>query len=190
MGAILTQQTTWGNVEKAMSNLKGAGALSVEGICGLGTARLERLIRPSGYFRQKAARLRGFCVSVRGSYGSVEAMSSAPAGELADYLMSVRGIGKETRDSIMLYAAGKRAFVIDAYTRRIVARLLGLGEEPGYDELQAAFEGSAGTGVALYKDMHAQFVELGKRHCRKTGPLCAGCPALPMCSYGRRGAPA
>ncbi len=171
-------------MERAIANLKNANALSLDGICGLGTAELEGLVRPSGYFRQKAARLKGFCSFVKARHGSLEAMKRLGGPNLRAELLSVNGIGNETCDSIMLYALGKRIFVVDAYTKRIVSRLLGLRNEPSYDELQEAFHSALRKDIGLYKDMHAQLVELAKRHCTKSDPLCEGCPLLEMCTRG------
>lgn len=182
---MLTQQTTWTNVEKAIANLKKDNALSLDAIAGMRRRRLEAAIRPSGYFRQKAARLREFCRLIREKHGSLDGMLALGPEELREALMSANGIGKETCDSIMLYAAGKPVFVIDAYTKRIVTRVFGLADEPDYDALQAAFQNAMKPDITLYKDMHAQLVELAKRHCRKRDPLCASCPALAMCAYGK-----
>ncbi len=171
-------------MEKAIVNLRAAKALSLDGICGLNISELERLIRPSGYFRQKATRLKGFCLFVRDAHGSLETLAAMDDKKLRELLLSINGIGKETCDSIMLYALGKRIFVIDAYTKRIVSRMLGIGRELEYDELQGAFHSSMRRDAGLYKDMHAQLVELAKRNCTKREPRCAKCPVLDMCRHG------
>jgi endonuclease III related protein len=122
-GAHLTQNTAWTNVERALANLRKAGVLTVEGIRGIRIARLERLIRPSGYFRQKARRLKTFVAFLDRQYGgSLEALFAEPTAKLREELLSLNGIGPETADSILLYAGNHAVFVVDAYTRRVLER--------------------------------------------------------------------
>lgn len=182
IGAILTQQTNWKNVEKAIANLKANGLLSIKAIANADPYILERMVRPSGYYRQKAARLRNFSQYVVGNHGSLRRMLSQDAQSLRKELLGINGIGKETADSIILYASEKPVFVIDAYTIRIVDRVFGI--EYKYDKLQAAIENSIERDVKLYKDFHAQFVELGKRYCKKE-PVCSSCPLSAKCLYSR-----
>ncbi len=182
IGAILTQQTSWKNVEKAISNLRDEGLLDLRKISAASTPRLERCIRPSGFYRQKAGRLKGFARHVFSNYSSLDEMFSKGAGELREELLSINGIGKETADSISLYAAGKLMFVIDAYTKRILSRVYGSDQRIAYDELRFNISGSIPDDLELYKDFHAQFVELGKRYC-KTKPLCNECPVKSYCRY-------
>ncbi|MEM3841549.1 MAG: hypothetical protein QXN59_02570 [Candidatus Micrarchaeaceae archaeon] len=184
IGAVLTQQTSWNNVEKALRNLKAAGALSVEAVSAIGIGRLERLIKPSGFYRQKARRLKSLCSKIM-SYGSLEGFFSMPIGELRRELLGLSGIGPETADSIILYAAGKPSFVIDAYTRRAMERICGVGASESYEELQEYFSSRIRRSTKLYKDMHAQFVELCKHYCKKSEPICAECPLRRYCSFGR-----
>ena len=176
VGAILTQNTAWSNVEKAIANLRAARALTPKAIARMRLARLARLIRPSGYYNQKAKRLRAFVRWMLERYGSVAAMRRARAGALRAELISRNGIGPETADSILLYVLDKRSFVIDAYTRRVLARLgLARGSEP-YDELRELFERNLPCSKELYNEYHALFVALGKDLCRPQNPRCEACP--------------
>lgn len=176
-GAILTQNTAWTNVEKALKELGRAGLLSPEGIAACRLPRLERAIRSSGYFRQKARRLREFCERLFADHpeGLANWFAAAPAGELRSELLSYRGVGPETADSMTLYAAGKPSFVIDAYTRRIGGRL-GLARGLSYEGWKELFEAALTPEVKVYNEYHALLVKLGKDFCRKTKPLCAACP--------------
>ena len=188
IGAVLTQQTSWRNVEKAISNLRDAGALSIEAISSIDMKRLDRLITPSGFHRQKAARLKALSASIISEYGSLEKFLSMPTAMLRERLLSMNGIGPETADSIILYAAGRPVFVIDAYTRREMQRICGIGEAESYSWLQEYFHRELGPKTALFKDMHAQFVELGKRYCRKS-PKCQDCPLGDVCMFALLKAP-
>ncbi len=182
VGAILTQQTTWSNVEKAIANLKGAGLMGLGQISSCSERKLAGLIRPSGYYRQKAKRLRGICREIAAAYGTLEGMFRLERGELRRALLGMKGIGNETADSIILYAAEKPIFVIDAYTERVMKRLSGRESAIGYTELQAYFTRNMAEDLDRYKEAHAQFVELGKRYCRPV-PLCGGCPLRKWCAY-------
>ncbi len=185
IGAILTQQTSWKNVEKAITNLKGEGLIDLESIRKARAHSIERCIRPSGFYRQKAAHLKNFAEYVHSNYKSIDTMLSKDSGELREELLSIRGIGKETADSIMLYAAGKHMFVIDAYTRRITSRIYDSDPKIPYDELRFDISGSIPEDLDMYKDFHAQFVELGKNYC-KTKPLCNECPVKSYCHYNSK----
>lgn len=178
VGAILTQNTNWGNVEKAIANLKREGALDPASIHEMPVARLASLIRPSGYFNVKARRLKAFMdFLMDGHSGSMGRMKRRSAASLRESLLAVDGIGPETADSIILYALGKPVFVIDAYTRRVLSRhgLMDHGEP--YGRFQEAFHSCYGTGgnAAFFNEYHALFVAVGKRFCRRR-PLCAACP--------------
>jgi endonuclease-3 related protein len=141
VGAYLTQNTAWTNVERAIDNLRHAGALSIEGIRSTPVEELEQLIRPAGYFRQKAARLKRFVEHLDAGYsGSLDALFARPAEELRDELLSLNGIGPETADSILLYAACKEVFVVDAYTHRIFERHALATPATPYDEIRLAVE--------------------------------------------------
>lgn len=189
IGAVLTQQTSWRNVEKAISSLRDANALSVKAISSIDTKKLEKLIRSSGFYRQKAARLKKLCRHIISEYGSLRKFLSMDADKLRQELLSMEGIGQETADAIVLYAAGKPSFVIDAYTIRAMERIIGKGRRFSYTDLQGYFTERLPRDVELYKDMHAQFVELGKRYCFKTKPLCSECPLAGVCSYGKGSIP-
>ncbi|MCW6161361.1 MAG: endonuclease III domain-containing protein [Candidatus Micrarchaeales archaeon] len=181
-GAILTQQTSWSNVEKAITNLKSHGALDPAKIASMPEERLQKLIRSSGFYRQKAKRLKAVSKHIISSSGSVKAFLSKDKAALRKELLSMDGIGPETADSVLLYAAGKRIFVVDAYTKRIMSRLYGTNPKIGYDELQSHFHAELPKSVSIYKDMHAQLVELGKNYC-KTKPECSPCPLKGGCKY-------
>ena len=189
IGAILTQQTSWRNVEKAISSLRDANALSVKAISSMRIGMLEKLIRSSGFYRQKARRLKKLCSHIISEYGSLGRFLSMDIDRLRPELLAMDGIGQETADAIVLYAAGKPSFVIDAYTIRAMERIAGKGRRFGYAELQGYFTERLPRDVELYKDMHAQFVELGKRYCLKTKPICNECPLAGICSHGKVGIP-
>jgi endonuclease-3 related protein len=184
VGALLTQNTAWRNVERAIAALERAGALSAEGIAALDEERLAELVRPSGYYRQKAARLKGLVAFIEGE-GGLEALLARPAPELREALLSVKGVGPETADSIVLYAAGKPAFVVDAYTRRIASRLGLCQPDASYDELQRLFASSLPEDVPLFNEYHALLVALGKDVCLKREPRCDGCPLAELCPFPR-----
>ena len=177
VGAILTQNTAWVNVEKAMERLKTEGALRWPVLHEVALERLAEWIRPSGYFNLKARRLRALTTFIAEAYGGrLEAMLAESAGRLREGLLGVWGIGPETADSIILYAAGRPVFVVDAYTRRMMERHGWLqGGEP-YDEVAARFSRPLPTEAALYNEFHALVVRLAKRHCFARNPDCEGCP--------------
>jgi endonuclease-3 related protein len=182
LGAILVQNTSWTNVERALECVRGAGRLSFEGLSALSAARIAALIRPSGTFRVKAARVRAFLDFLGSAYGGrVEAMRAEDPWVLRRRLLGVHGIGPETADSIALYAAGQPLFVVDAYTRRAFTRL-GLLQSGalGYDEVQRFFMDRLPRDAALFNDYHAQIVRLGKEICRPR-PRCGACPLETIC---------
>ncbi len=181
IGAILTQNTSWKNVEKAINNMKEGNAVSMSKIARMNPRALETMIRPSGFYRQKAKRLKGFAVYVAKNYGSLGKFFSKDTMELRTELLNTNGIGPETADSIVLYAAEKPVFVIDAYTNRIMERVYGI-DGLDYGELQSHISNAIKKDVMLYQDFHAQFVELAKNHCRKV-PICANCPLEKVCSF-------
>ncbi len=189
-GAILTQNTAWTNVEKALGRLRGAGLLPGTGdkIAACPLPRLARLIRPSGCYRQKARRLGDFFSRTAQEHpeGLERWFRSAKAPELRRELLVYKGVGSETADSIVLYAAGLPSFVIDAYTRRIGQRL-GLGRGEDYDGWKRIFEAGLPRRTDVYNEYHALLVRLAKEFCRKSAPLCGGCPLRKECQYaGRR----
>ena len=181
LGAILVQNTSWKNVERALLGLRRRGLLSYERLARLPPSRLAPLVRSSGYFRVKARRVRAFVDFLGAEYGGrVEAMRGDEPGRLREKLLRVVGIGRETADSIILYAAGHPVFVVDAYTRRVFARLGWIeGQEP-YDEVQKLFMERLPPDAALYNDFHAQIVSLGKDVCRPV-PRCGECPLDDLC---------
>lgn len=181
VGAILVQNTSWANVEKALAALRAAGRLSYAGLAGLDHAALAALIRPSGCYNVKAARLAAFVEFLGREYGGrAEAMSAREPSELRAQLLAVRGIGRETADSIILYAASLPVFVIDAYTRRVFSRLGMIAGDETYDALQHRFMRELPADVALFNDYHAQIDLHAKDVCRKR-PLCNRCPLEPTC---------
>lgn len=194
VGAFLTQNTSWKNVELALKNLRRAGVLNVGGIRRTPITRLEELIRPSGYFRQKAARLKGFVAYLdRRHAGSLSRMFSQPVESLRDELLALNGVGPETADAILLYAGKLPVFVVDNYARRVFTRhgILNRGEK--YEQIRSLVE-DAMTEVETrhpasslareelvhrLNEFHALLVEVGKRHCGKMAK-CSGCPLEPL----------
>ncbi|MBD3334685.1 MAG: hypothetical protein GF355_04135 [Candidatus Eisenbacteria bacterium] len=176
LGAILTQNTAWTNVERALANLRSRGWLNLRSLRGVRRDRLAAAIRPSGYYRQKARKLKAFIAFLDQTYaGSLQKMARAETGLLRRQLLDVWGIGAETADSILLYAFHRPVFVVDAYTQRVMARHGWGPARAGYEELRGYFETSLPPDVENWNDFHAQFVWLGKHHCRPR-PQCAGCP--------------
>jgi len=148
VGAYLTQNTAWTNVEQALANLRTAALLSMEGIRKVTRGKLERLIRPSGYFRQKARRLKTFVAFLDKNYGgSLDQLFAQPTGKLREELLSLNGVGPETADSILLYAGNHAVFVVDAYTRRILDRHGILAAEADYEEIRSLFEKALATAT-------------------------------------------
>jgi len=177
VGAILTQNTNWTNVEKAIANLKSHRCLSPGRIRMLSERKLAELIRPSGYFNQKARRLKDFVHHLEANYGgSMAAMARSGQNELRQELLHLKGIGPETADSILLYALNKPFFVIDAYTKRVLTRHGFVDEQATYHEMQELFHVHLERELSLYNEYHALFVRLCKEHCAKRLPLCEGCP--------------
>jgi len=177
VGAILTQNTSWSNVERAIKHLDEAGALDPKVISSLDISQLERLIRPSGFFRVKAARLKALVEYIMVEFhGDVEAMGLSPGWELRRDLLALHGVGEETADSILLYALGKPFFVVDAYTKRILKRCGLIQGSESYGEVQRLFMDALPGDVELFKEYHALLVELGKGYCKTRNPWCEGCP--------------
>ena len=177
VGAILTQNTSWTNVARAIANLRKARLLSPLGIEKASPATIEALIRPSGYFRQKTRKLKAFCAFLRRNYsGSLRKMFARPTAALREELLGVFGIGPETADSILLYAGKHPVFVVDAYTKRMLARHGWVGEDARYEDVQKLFEAQFPGDTAQFNEFHALIVQSGKRYCRTREPLCAECP--------------
>lgn len=177
LGAILTQNTAWTNVEMALKRLQTAGLELPEHFLRFPAARLARHIRSSGYFNQKAKKLK-IAAKVFSHPGALE-LRSAPS---RDQLLALWGIGRETADSILLYAFGRPVFVVDAYTRRIFTRLGALDGDESYDEIQGKFHRRLPANAELFNELHALIVEHAKQHCRSK-PVCPGCPLARSCRY-------
>jgi endonuclease-3 related protein len=175
-GAILTQNTNWGNVEKAIDNLRNEGKLDALAIHRMSVQRLSSLIRPAGYFNVKAKRLKHFVdFLVKGYGGRMAKMKKEELPSIREGLLGVNGIGPETADSIILYALEKPVFVIDAYTKRVLSRHTIMEHDASYDCFQELFHANLGKDFRLFNEYHALFVRVAKECCR-TKPLCKGCP--------------
>jgi endonuclease-3 related protein len=194
VGAILTQNTAWTNVEKAITNLKRAWVLDASAMLSIDDDELAELIRPSGYFNLKAKRLKGFLNFLdQEADGDLDALFAEPLEILRPKLLGVYGIGPETADSILLYAASKPSFVVDAYTMRIFSRLGIVDAGTSYHAMQSLFMDNLPQDVALYNEYHALIVALGKDFCRPKRPKCEGCwmgsgdGFSPICGVGLAG---
>jgi endonuclease III related protein len=177
VGAILTQNTAWANVERAIEQLKAEGALSASFLHQVDETVLSEWIRPAGYFRIKARRLKNFFdFYVQEYQGQVKKIKNQSLEFLRPQLLSVKGIGPETADSILLYALGMPTFVVDAYTYRIFSRHQLIDEDIGYEELRAYFMDHLPSDPQLYNEYHALLVRLGKEYCKKKNPRCEECP--------------
>ncbi len=181
VGAVLTQNTAWRNVEKAIGNLKREGLLDPESILRTPDDVLRELIRPAGFYNQKVRRLKAVCKLIVGS-GGLEELFSLPLKDLRDTLLSVKGIGPETADAIILYAANKPTFVVDRYTHRIFTRLGIWDGNYDYDGIKKLVESEIPPNVDVYKEFHAVIDEHAKRICRKR-PFCSVCPLRDLCPY-------
>jgi endonuclease-3 related protein len=183
IGAILTQSAAWTNVEQAIINLKKAGALNPTTLNLIPVGNLAALIRPSGYYNAKARKIKAFVEQLVGSYsGSLTEMFARETTALRGELLSIYGIGPETADSIILYAARKPVFVIDAYTRRIIARLGLTTDKASYTALQALFMDNLPHDEKLYNEYHALLVRHGKETCKRS-PLCHHCCLSALCRF-------
>ncbi len=180
VGAILTQNTNWGNVEKAIANLNAQGCMSVAALHAISQADLAELIRPAGYYNVKAKRLKNFIAVVHEGWGDdVEAFLDRDVHALREELLAINGVGRETADSIILYAAHKPSFVVDAYTYRIMVRHHLIDPEDDYEAIKELFETYLPEDVELWNDYHAQLVAVGKNFC-KPRARCEGCPLEPF----------
>ena len=181
VGAILVQNTAWTNAERAITNLRAVRLLTAAALEKVSLAKLARLIRPSGYFRQKARKLKAFVHFLRTSYrGSLAAMFRTPTNDLRQQLLRVHGIGPETADSILLYAGNHPVFVVDAYTRRILNRHgLTHGKE-SYEGVRGLFEQSLPKDAKLFNEYHALIVHTGKHHCQRRVAICSNCALRPL----------
>ena len=193
VGAILTQSTAWGNVEKALASLRAAGCWSFEAIAALPEPELAAIIRSSGYYNAKARKLQAFANHALERHGGdLDRMFAHDVGELRTELLSIHGIGEETADDIIVYAAEKPSFVIDSYTRRVIDRM-GLappGRNPGYGKYQALFQDNLPAETPLFNEFHALLDHHAKVTCVKTGPRCPGCCLADLCPTGAKTAQA
>jgi endonuclease-3 related protein len=175
-GAILTQNTSWTNVEKAILNIKAADCLTPEKLHNLDHEQLAELIRPAGYFNIKAKRLKSFLNWLFQNHdGRLEDLEAINTSQLREELLSIKGIGPETADSILLYAFEKPVFVVDAYTARVAVRHHLIDTEAGYHGLQDLFQSNLRQDVRLFNEYHALLVQIGKNFCRPK-PKCQACP--------------
>ena len=177
IGAILTQNTNWSNVVKAIDRLKEHNLLSIKNLNKVTTEELAQLIRPSGYYNQKAIKIKRFVEFLNENYsGNIFKLFGEDLYTLRDKLLNIKGIGPETADSIILYASNKPIFVVDAYTHRILYRHNLITEETSYQEMQDIFMDSLPDDTELFNEYHALIVKVGKEHCKKKIPICNGCP--------------
>ena len=177
LGAILTQNTAWANVERALARLRQRGLLSFRALERLPQRRLALLIRPSGYFNQKAKKIKHFLRFWRERCGgSLTRMFRWPTDRLREQLLTVNGIGRETADSILLYAGSHPVFVVDAYTRRILERHQLIRPAASYEEIRNLFESNLPRDAKMYNEYHALLVKVGKNWCKKRNPDCSHCP--------------
>ncbi len=185
VGAVLTQNTAWTNVERALERLTARIPLHPQAILDLPLDELARLLQPSGYFNVKARRLRVFCEGFV-AQGGMDRLAALETGELRRRLLAMVGIGPETADDMLLYAFARPVFVVDAYTRRVFARLGLLAGHEGYETIRAEFEFALGPEVPLYNEYHALIVRHGKDVCR-TRPRCPECALKPDCPVAKAG---
>jgi endonuclease-3 related protein len=185
VGAVLVQNTAWKNVEKAIANLKDAGLLDIAALHGMQAEELAELIRSAGYYRVKAQRLKRLIGFIHEQYdGSLDALFADDLETARMGLLSVNGVGPETADSILLYAGHRPTFVVDTYTKRILARHGWIDFEADYHELKEHMEAGLPREVELYNEFHALLVRVGHLHCRKT-PKCDQCPLYDLLPNGK-----
>lgn len=184
VGAVLTQNTAWRNVETAIARLRERGWLSAPALVNAPVEELRECLRPSGYYNVKTRRLLAACQTwqVLGGEAGIAAMTTRAAREA---LLGVKGLGPESVDDVLLYGFYRPVFVVDAYTRRIFSRVGVVPADIGYDRLQAAFEAELPRDAARFNEAHALIVGLGKDFCRPRLPRCSACPLQPVCDHGR-----
>ena len=186
VGAILTQNTNWKNVERAIANLKREVLLDPRALDEVDAERLGEAIRPAGYYRMKARRLKNLMHLLAERFGGdLEVLFALPTAALRETVLGVSGIGPETADSILLYAAGRPVFVVDAYTARILYRHGMIESGATYEDLQSLFDGALADDVDLYQEYHALLVAVGKDFCKKRAPQCDGCPLARFLEEGQ-----
>ncbi|KAF0283718.1 endonuclease III domain-containing protein [Spiribacter roseus] len=184
VGAVLTQNTAWRNVETAIARLRARDWLSPSAIVNAPVDELRECLRPSGYYNVKTQRLRAACETwlALGGEAGIDAMPTTTARA---ELLAVRGLGPESVDDVLLYGFHRPVFVVDAYTRRIFSRVGVVPASIGYDDLQAAFEAELPRDAARFNEAHALIVSVGKDYCRPRLPRCSACPLQPACDHGR-----
>jgi len=181
IGAILTQSTAWTNVEKAIANLKAEGLLDARALCSISIDELAALIRSSGYYNAKAAKVKAFVEHLISEHGGdLDRLFAADTPSLRRELLSIHGVGQETADSILLYAAHRPVFVIDAYTKRIIDRLGLAPENDSYHSYQLLFTDNLQHDEGMFNEYHALLVRHGKEVCRKK-PVCKSCCLIDAC---------
>ena len=186
VGAILTQSTAWTNVERAINNLRRENLLTPRAMERMQVGRLARFVRSSGYFRQKAKKLKAFVNFLRREFrGSLARMFRMPTHELRKKLLDVHGIGPETADSILLYAGNHPVFVVDAYTKRVLVRHGWVSTRANYEEMRAFFETNLDPDAPRFNEFHALLVQTGKHWCRPREPRCGECPLQRFLEEGR-----
>jgi endonuclease-3 related protein len=185
IGAILTQATTWRNAEKALAHLKRAGVLTPAALRALPDEVLASLIRPSVYFTAKARKVKAFVTHLARYGDDLPSFFAKDTATLREELLGIYGVGRETADAILLYAAGRPVFVVDAYTVRILRRWGLVGGRASYDAVQRLFMENLPHDVGVFNEYHALLVRLGKEVCRKREPRCPCCPLVSLCPTGK-----
>jgi endonuclease-3 related protein len=184
IGAILTQNTAWSNVERGIAALRTAGRLTLNKLAEMPVNELAELIRPTGYYRQKARRLQTFARLVTEEYGDSDRLAALPTARLRAWLLAVPGIGPETADSMLCYGFSRPVFVVDAYTMRIFGRRGLTAANARYHEIQALVHRELAPSTAICNEYHALLVRLAKECCRAKNPLCGRCPVAMGCRHG------
>lgn len=182
VGAILTQNTAWSNVEKSLSRIRKHGLMSLEKLAGMDKPDLIGMIRSSGFYNQKARTIIEVSSRILQGFGRIEAMKREPLGKLADFLEPIKGIGQETMDAILCYALDKPVFVVDKYTTRLLGRL-GVKDASTVAEIKKYVNNSVGEDLEKLKNFHGLIVNFAKEYCRSK-PLCKSCPLLKKCDFG------
>lgn len=187
VGAILTQSVSWKNVAKAITNLKNVGLLDLDAMHESPQEEIEKCIVPTLYFRMKARKLKEFVTHVIENYdGNLQLLLERPLKELREELLGIYGIGQETADSILLYAAEKPVFVVDAYTKRVFSRIGLFSEKITYNQMQEYFMSRLQPDVPFFNEYHALIVGVGNTFCSNKNPKCRECPVVTFCKYGAK----
>lgn len=183
VGAILTQNTQWRNVEKALANLKKKGLLSLPSLLSISTEELAQSIRSAGYYNVKAKRLQNLLRMIESNYaGDIDTLCDDDMNSCRNNLLSVKGVGEETADSILLYCCRKPVFVVDKYTHRVFSRHGLVPDDTSYAEIQQQFMSSLPMDESLFNEYHALIVRVAKDYCKKQAPACDFCPLSKMLS--------